>query len=187
MGRRNLERLREWIAVCRLPHPSFWYGAFGLMWLCVGHSPRLLSFICLPRFSPCLTLLPLAVSPVSLIWFGFLMWSRVGRFSRMVSITIKRFTPQLGWKRKKKKVVQWVLFFWWGGGRHISASTRPPKKKKILKKKKKISRSWDVSDLLRLFFFDEVCGRGLSQILVFKEVCKLNQSYFAHILYIIVR
>lgn len=137
MGRRNLERLREWIGVCRLPHPSFWYGAFGLMWLCVGHSPRLLSFICLPRFSPCLTLLPLAVSPVSLIWFGFLMWSRVGRFSRMVSITIKRFTPQLGWKRKKKKSCSMGAFFWWGGGRHISASTRPPKKKKSWKRKKK--------------------------------------------------
>lgn len=186
MGRRNLERLREWIGVCRLPHPSFWYGAFGLMWLCVGHSPRLLSFICLPRFSPCLTLLPLAVSPVSLIWFGFLMWSRVGRFSRMVSITIKRFTPQLGWKRKKKKLFDGCFFLVGGWPSHFSKYP-PSKKKKILKKKKKISRSWDVSDLLRLFFFDEVCGRGLSQILVFKEVCKLNQSYFAHILYIIVR
>lgn len=137
MGRRNLERLREWIGVCRLPHPSFWYGAFGLMWLCVGHSPRLLSFICLPRFSPCLTLLPLAVSPVSLIWFGFLMWSRVGRFSRMVSITIKRFTPQLGWKRKKKKVVQWVLFF--GGGVAVTFQQVPAlqKKKNPEKEKKK--------------------------------------------------
>lgn len=186
MGRRNLERLREWIAVCRLPHPSFWYGAFGLMWLCVGHSPRLLSFICLPRFSPCLTLLP----PRCLSRLSDMVWVLdVVTCWKILTDGFhndKKIHSPVGLKKEKKKSCTMGAFFWWGGGRHISASTRPPKKKKILKKKKKISRSWDVSDLLRLFFFDEVCGRGLSQILVFKEVCKLNQSYFAHILYIIV-
>lgn len=187
MGRRNLERLREWIAVCRLPHPSFWYGAFGLMWLCVGHSPRLLSFICLPRFSPCLTLLP----PRCLSRLSDMVWVLdVVTCWKILTDGFhndKKIHSPVGLKKEKKKVVQWVLFF--GGGVAVTFQQVPAlqKKKKILKKKKKISRSWDVSDLLRLFFFDEVCGRGLSQILVFKEVCKLNQSYFAHILYIIVR
>lgn len=187
MGRRNLERLREWIAVCRLPHPSFWYGAFGLMWLCVGHSPRLLSFICLPRFSPCLTLLP----PRCLSRLSDMVWVLdVVTCWKILTDGFhndKKIHSPVGLKKEKKKVVRWVLFF--GGGVAVTFQQVPAlqKKKKILKKKKKISRSWDVSDLLRLFFFDEVCGRGLSQILVFKEVCKLNQSYFAHILYIIVR
>lgn len=187
MGRRNLERLREWIAVCRLPHPSFWYGAFGLMWLCVGHSPRLLSFICLPRFSPCLTLLP----PRCLSRLSDMVWVLdVVTCWKILTDGFhndKKIHSPVGLKKEKKKKLYDGCFFLVGGWLSHFSKYPPSKKKKILKKKKKISRSWDVSDLLRLFFFDEVCGRGLSQILVFKEVCKLNQSYFAHILYIIVR
>lgn len=186
MGRRNLERLREWIAVCRLPHPSFWYGAFGLMWLCVGHSPRLLSFICLPRFSPCLTLLP----PRCLSRLSDMVWVLdVVTCWKILTDGFhndKKIHSPVGLKKEKKKKLYDGCFFLVGGWLSHFSKYPPSKKKKILKKKKKISRSWDVSDLLRLFFFDEVCGRGLSQILVFKEVCKLNQSYFAHILYIIV-
>lgn len=186
MGRRNLERLREWIAVCRLPHPSFWYGAFGLMWLCVGHSPRLLSFICLPRFSPCLTLLP----PRCLSRLSDMVWVLdVVTCWKILTDGFhndKKIHSPVGLKKEKKKKLYDGCFFLVGGWPSHFSKYPPSKKKKILKKKKKISRSWDVSDLLRLFFFDEVCGRGLSQILVFKEVCKLNQSYFAHILYIIV-
>lgn len=137
MGRRNLERLREWIAVCRLPHPSFWYGAFGLMWLCVGHSPRLLSFICLPRFSPCLTLLP----PRCLSRLSDMVWVLdVVTCWKILTDGFhndKKIHSPVGLKKEKKKKLYDGCFFWWGGGRHISASTRPPKKKKSWKRKKK--------------------------------------------------
>lgn len=137
MGRRNLERLREWIAVCRLPHPSFWYGAFGLMWLCVGHSPRLLSFICLPRFSPCLTLLP----PRCLSRLSDMVWVLdVVTCWKILTDGFhndKKIHSPVGLKKEKKKSCTMGAFFWWGGGRHISASTRPPKKKKSWKRKKK--------------------------------------------------
>lgn len=137
MGMRNLERLREWIAVCRLPHPSFWYGAFGLMWLCVGHSPRLLSFICLPRFSPCLTLLP----PRCLSRLSDMVWVLdVVTCWKILTDGFhndKKIHSPVGLKKEKKKSCSMGAFFWWGGGRHISASTRPPKKKKSWKRKKK--------------------------------------------------
>lgn len=137
MGMRNLERLREWIAVCHFPHPSFWYGAFGLMWLCVGHSPRLLSFICLPRFSPCLTLLP----PRCLSRLSDMVWVLdVVTCWKILTDGFhndKKIHSPVGLKKEKKKSCSMGAFFWWGGGRHISASTRPPKKKKSWKRKKK--------------------------------------------------
>lgn len=136
MGRRNLERLREWIAVCRLPHPSFWYGAFGLMWLCVGHSPRLLSFICLPRFSPRLTLLP----PRCLSRLSDMVWVLdVVTCWKILTDGFhndKKIHSPVGLKKEKKKVVRWVLFF--GGGVAVTFQQAPALQiKKILKKKKK--------------------------------------------------
>lgn len=147
MGRRNLERLREWIAVCRLPHPSFWYGAFSLMWLRVGHSPRLLSFICLPRFSPRLTLLP----PRCLSRLSDMVWVLdVVTCWKILTDGFhndKKIHSPVGLKKEKKKKLYDGCFFLVGGWpSHFSKHPASKKKKNPEKEKKNLSR-------LRCFWF----------------------------------
>lgn len=108
------------------------------MWLCVGHSPCLLSFICLPRFSPRLTLLP----PRCLSRLSDMVWVLdVVTCWKILTDGFhndKKIHSPVGLKKEKKKSCSMGAFFWWGGVA-VTFQQAPalPPKKKILKKKKK--------------------------------------------------
>lgn len=110
------------------------------MWLCVGHSPRLLSFICLPRFSPRLPLLP----PRCLSRLSDMVWVLdVVTCWKILTDGFhndKKIHSPVGLKKEKKKKLYDGCFFLVGGWPSHFSKHPPSKKKKILKKKKNLSQ-----------------------------------------------